>query len=82
MAARRLAPLSALTPKQRDRLARTLLAHLQSPHGSAPELAERLAIHPQTARRRLHHLQRLFGPALGDPDARFELEAALRAQLR
>ncbi|WP_428950649.1 helix-turn-helix domain-containing protein [Streptomyces sp. cg35] len=81
MAARRLAPLAALTPKQRDRLAHTLLAHLQSPHGSAPELAERLAIHPRTARRRLHHLQRLFGPALDDPDARFELEAALRADL-
>ncbi|MEU6843457.1 helix-turn-helix domain-containing protein [Streptomyces sp. NPDC046716] len=81
MAARRLAPLDALTPKQRDRLAHTLLAHLQTPHGSAPELAERLAIHPQTARQRLHHLQRLFGAQLADPDARFELEAALRADL-
>ncbi|MBO1334554.1 helix-turn-helix domain-containing protein [Streptomyces sp. VRA16 Mangrove soil] len=81
MAARRLAPLDALTPKQRDRLAHTLLAHLQTPHGSAPELAERLAIHPQTARQRLHHLQRLFGAQLTDPDARFELEAALRAEL-
>ncbi|MYW63222.1 PucR family transcriptional regulator [Streptomyces sp. SID8379] len=81
MAARRLAPLDTLTPKQRDRLAHTLLAHLQTPHGSAPELAERLAIHPQTARQRLHHLQRLFGEQLTDPDARFELEAALRAGL-
>ncbi|MER5946354.1 helix-turn-helix domain-containing protein [Streptomyces sp. NPDC001904] len=81
MAARRLAPLDTLTPKQRDRLAHTLLAHLQTPHGSAPELAERLAIHPQTARQRLHHLQRLFGAQLADPDARFELEAALRAGL-
>ncbi|MFJ4713786.1 helix-turn-helix domain-containing protein [Streptomyces sp. NPDC088785] len=81
MAARRLAPLDALTPKQRERLAHTLLAHLQTPHGSAPELAERLAIHPQTARQRLHHLQRLFGAQLADPDARFELEAALRAGL-
>ncbi|MFJ9123091.1 helix-turn-helix domain-containing protein [Streptomyces sp. NPDC102340] len=80
MATRRLAPLADLTPKQRSRLAHTLLAHLQSPHGSAPELAERLDIHPQTARQRLHHLQRLFGPALTDPDARFELEAALRAK--
>ncbi|MCX3062774.1 helix-turn-helix domain-containing protein [Streptomyces beihaiensis] len=79
VAARRLAPLAALTPKQRERLTDTLLAHLQTPHGSAPELARRLAIHPQTARQRLHHLQRLFGPALDDPDARFELEAALRA---
>ncbi|MEG3627394.1 helix-turn-helix domain-containing protein [Streptomyces poriticola] len=80
MAARRLAPLAGLTPKQRDRLAHTLLAHLQSPRGTAPELAARLSIHPQTARQRLHRLQRLFGEVLADPDARFEMEAALRAR--
>ncbi|MGH4033126.1 helix-turn-helix domain-containing protein [Actinomycetota bacterium Odt1-20B] len=81
MAARRLAPLDTLTPKQRDRLSRTLLAHLQSPHGTAPELAARLSIHPQTARQRLHRLQHLFGGQLADPQARFEMEAALRAAL-
>ncbi|MFE0101287.1 helix-turn-helix domain-containing protein [Streptomyces sp. NPDC059009] len=81
MAARRLAPLDTLTPKQRDRLSRTLLAHLQSPHGTAPELAARLSIHPQTARQRLHRLQHLFGGQLTDPEARFEMEAALRAAL-
>ncbi|MFJ5777135.1 helix-turn-helix domain-containing protein [Streptomyces sp. NPDC093094] len=81
MARRRLKPLASLTPKQRDRLAATLLACLQTPHGTAPEIAARLGIHPQTARQRLHQVQRLFGDALADPDARFELEAALRAAL-
>ncbi|WP_432173162.1 helix-turn-helix domain-containing protein [Streptomyces sp. Tue6028] len=81
MAARRLEPLASLTAKQRDRLASTLLACLQTPHGTAPEIAARLGIHPQTARQRLHQVHRLFGDALADPDARFEIEAALRAVL-
>ncbi|MBC3839912.1 PucR family transcriptional regulator [Streptacidiphilus sp. 4-A2] len=81
MAARRLEPLAALTAKQSDRLAATLLAWLQTNSGSAPEVAARLGIHPQTARQRLHRVQELFGPALHDPDARFELEVALRERL-
>lgn len=78
MARRRLAPLDALTSRQAERLGATLLAWLQGGHGSAAALAARLGVHPQTARQRLHRLQELFGPALDDPDARFELEAALR----
>ncbi|MFF0204018.1 helix-turn-helix domain-containing protein [Streptomyces sp. NPDC005017] len=81
MAHRHLAPLAALTPKQRDRLASTLLACLQTPHSTAPEIAARLGIHPQTARQRLHQVHALFRDALADPDARFEIEAALRATL-
>ncbi|WP_225448148.1 helix-turn-helix domain-containing protein [Streptacidiphilus sp. P02-A3a] len=80
MAARRLAPLEALTAKQSDRLAATLLAWLQTNSGSAPEVAARLGIHPQTARQRLHRVQELFGAALRDPDSRFELEVALRGR--
>lgn len=79
--ARRLFPLDELTPKQRGRFAETLLAWLQTTRGSAPDVAARLGIHPQTARQRLHQVQRLFGPALGDADTRFELEIALRARL-
>ncbi|MFJ5927072.1 helix-turn-helix domain-containing protein [Kitasatospora sp. NPDC092948] len=79
IAERRLAPLAPLTPKQRDRLAATLLAWLQTGRGTAPQVAARLGIHPQTARQRLHRVHRLFGPSLGSPDARFELEVALRA---
>jgi PucR C-terminal helix-turn-helix domain len=81
MAARRLAPLAALTPKQSVRLAATLLAWLQTNSGSAPEVAARLGIHPQTARQRLHRVQELFGSDLNDPDARLELEVALRGRL-
>ncbi|MFJ5234685.1 helix-turn-helix domain-containing protein [Kitasatospora sp. NPDC088391] len=76
---RRLAPLAPLTPKQRERLAGTLLAWLQTGRGTAPEVAARLGIHPQTARQRLHRVHQLFGPALASPHIRFELEVALRA---
>ena len=81
VADRRLSPLSELTPKRGERLAATLLAWLQTNRGSAPDVAARLGIHPQTARQRLHQVQQLFGPALADPDARFELEVALRSRL-
>ncbi len=81
MGERRLGPLAGLTPKQSERLAVTLLAWLQTNSGSAPEVAARLGIHPQTARQRLHRVQELFGPSLSDPDARFELEVALRGRL-
>ena len=43
-------------------------------------MGRRLHIHPQTARYRLRQLQLLFGDALHEPDARFELEIALRAE--
>ena len=78
---RRLAPLGALTVKQRDRLEATLLAWLETNRGSAPQVAARLGVHPQTARSRLHRVQELFGPALADPETRFEIEVALRGRL-
>ncbi|MEU6666010.1 helix-turn-helix domain-containing protein [Streptomyces sp. NPDC046727] len=81
MASRHLKPLASLTSKQRARVASTLLACLQTRHGTAPEIAARLGIHPQTARQRLHQVNHLFGDLLADPDARFEAEAALRAAL-
>jgi hypothetical protein len=78
---RRLGPLAALTVKQRDRLEATLLAWLETNRGSAPQVAARLGIHPQTARTRLHRVQELFGPSLADPESRFEIEVALRGRL-
>jgi DNA-binding PucR family transcriptional regulator len=42
--------------------------------------AAELFVHPQTVRYRLGRLRDLFGAALEDPDARFELELALRAE--
>jgi DNA-binding CsgD family transcriptional regulator len=73
-----LAPLSGLTPKQRTRLAQTLLAWLET-RGNTPEIASRLKVHPQTVRNRLRQLEELFGDRLGDPDERFDMEIALRA---
>ncbi|WHT21768.1 helix-turn-helix domain-containing protein [Crossiella sp. CA-258035] len=78
LARRVLAPLAELTPRQRERLTETLLAWLETRSG-APEVAARLGIHPQTVRYRMHQLENLFGEALTDPAARFELELVLRA---
>ncbi|RZS32627.1 PucR-like helix-turn-helix protein [Herbihabitans rhizosphaerae] len=76
---RRLAPLANLTAKQRARVADTMLAWLDT-RGSAPEIAARLDIHPQTVRYRMRQVEQLFGPALENPDARLDLEIALRAR--
>ncbi|WP_017545303.1 PucR family transcriptional regulator [Nocardiopsis prasina] len=75
----RLAPLSAMREQQRERMADTLLAWLESGF-NANGAAERLRIHPQTVRYRMRQLEELFGPGLRDPGARFELELVLRAR--
>ncbi|MGP4047979.1 PucR family transcriptional regulator [Streptomyces sp. 2A115] len=73
-----LEPLGAVQTPQRERLAETLLAWLQSGN-SVADVAEGLHIHPQTVRYRLRQLEKLFGSRLRDPESRFELELALRA---
>jgi hypothetical protein len=78
LAARRLAPLAELRGRSAERLGATLRAWLDH-HGSAPAVARELGVHPQTVRHRLHRLRELFGGALDDPAARFELALALRA---
>ncbi|WP_427925059.1 PucR family transcriptional regulator [Streptomyces sp. cg40] len=75
---RALAPLEGIPAPQRDRLAETLLAWLQS-ESSVNSTALRLHIHPQTVRYRMRQLEKLFGESLQDSQTRFELEAALRA---
>jgi DNA-binding PucR family transcriptional regulator len=77
--ARALAPLDAVSEGQRSRLAETLLAWLLG-GSNVPEVAARLHIHPQTVRYRLRQLEKLFGDALHDPDARLDLILALRAE--
>jgi len=79
LAARRLAPLRARTAASRQRLAETLLAWLEL-QGSAPAVARRLHVHPQTVRYRLARLREALGDQLDDPQARFELQLALRAE--
>jgi hypothetical protein len=78
--AARLAPLLRLRPEQQETLAETLLSWLQSA-GNANIAARQLHVHPQTVRYRLRHLQELFGEALAQPAARFDLEVALHARL-
>jgi hypothetical protein len=79
LSARALAPLGALTPAARDRMTETLKAYLDH-RGNAPAMAEALHVHPQTVRYRLKKLRDLFGPALDDPEARFELDTAVRVR--
>lgn len=74
---RQLARLGSLTPRQRRRLTETFTALLES-GGTAVEAADRLNVHPQTVRYRLKQLEQAVGDQLADPDARFELELALR----
>ena len=79
LAAARLAPLAAETPSSRERLEATLLAWLRN-DGNVPAAAAELGVHPQTVRYRLNRLREAFRGALEEPDARFELELALRAR--
>jgi DNA-binding PucR family transcriptional regulator len=79
LAAERLAPLSGETVNSRARLEATLLAWLRHA-GTIAAVAEELDVHPQTVRYRLGRLRELFGTALDEPDARFELELVLRAR--
>src|SRR5215207_6075021 len=78
LAQSRLAPLAELTPAARIRMEETALAFVQR-GGNAAAMARALHLHPQTIRYRLARLRELFGNQLEDPDARFELELALRA---
>jgi DNA-binding PucR family transcriptional regulator len=78
IAARRLAPLAGLTERAAARMRETALAYVRH-QGNAVAVAAALGIHPQTARYRIGRLRELLGGQLDDPDARFEIEAALRA---
>ncbi len=78
LAAKRLAALEGLTPRARERMGETALVYVRH-HGNAVAMANELQVHPQTARYRIARLRELFGDDLDDPDARFELELALRA---
>lgn len=78
LANRHLSRLADLTKKAQERMRETALAYVRH-HGNAVAMATELGVHPQTARYRIARLRELFGEELDDPDARFELELALRA---
>ncbi len=77
LAAHRLAPLAALPAGERERLRQTLAAWLAHQRHT-PAVAAHLHVHPQTVRYRIAKLRDLLGERLDDPEARFELELALR----
>jgi PucR-like helix-turn-helix protein len=77
IAERRLRPLADLSPGARQRLEQTALAYLSN-KANAAATARALHLHPQTVRYRLARLRELLGDSLDDPEAHFELEAALR----
>ena len=77
IAERRLEPLEQLTAKARERMRETALAYVRH-GGNSVAMAAELHLHPQTVRYRIARLRELFGDDLDDPDARFELEIALR----
>jgi DNA-binding PucR family transcriptional regulator len=79
LAATRLAPLAELADAPRARLKETLAAWLDRP-GQVQAVAAALGVHPQTVRYRVRQLRDLFGDRLEDPEARFELALALRAE--
>jgi hypothetical protein len=79
LAAECLAPLRRLSAGSRARMTETLRAWLAE-QGRLTAVAERLGVHPQTARYRLARLRELFGAALEDPEQRFWLEMALRIE--
>lgn len=78
IADRRLAAFDRLTERARRRMLETALAYVRH-RGNAVAMAQALHVHPQTARYRIARLHELLGGQLDDPNARFELELALRA---
>jgi hypothetical protein len=77
--ARRLAPFAELTALARARLQETLLQWLRA-QGNRAAVARSLGVHEQTVRYRMNQLRELLGEQLADPEARFELELALRTR--
>jgi hypothetical protein len=79
IASNRLAPLEPLTERAAARMGETALAYVRH-GGNSVAMARELHVHPQTVRYRVIRLRELLGDQLEDPDARFELEAALRGR--
>jgi hypothetical protein len=78
VARQELAPLAQFPDRTRRRLGETLLSWLQN-GGNSEKIAVDLSVHPQTVRYRVRQLKQAFGERLDDPEARFAMQAALRA---
>src|SRR5581483_9479773 len=77
----RLGPLMKLPEQRRRPLAETLLAYAES-RDNAVAAADRLLVHCQTVRYRMHRLETLLGDLIYDPSRRVELLLMLHAATR
>lgn len=75
-----LRPLLAETPNSREILSETLLAWLES-RDSAPAIAARLGVHPQTVRYRWKRINELFGDELRRPEFVLQATMVLKASI-
>jgi hypothetical protein len=75
-----LGPLLAETPNSREILSETLLTWLET-RDSAPAIAGRLDVHPQTIRYRWKRINELFGEALHDPEFVVQMTMLLKASV-
>src|SRR5690606_6807612 len=73
-----LTPLLAETSNSREILSETMLAWLES-RDSAPAIASKLNVHPQTVRYRWKRINELFGDLLHDPDYVVSVTMLLKA---
>jgi len=75
-----LEPLFAETENSREILSETLLVWLET-RDSAPAIAAKLGVHPQTVRYRWKRINELFGDALHDPEFVTQLLLVLKASV-
>nr|WP_246280365.1 helix-turn-helix domain-containing protein [Nocardioides daedukensis] len=75
-----LEPLFNETPNSRDILSETLLVWLET-RDSAPAIAARLGVHPQTVRYRWKRINELFGEDLHDPEFVLQMTMLLKASV-
>jgi hypothetical protein len=75
-----LRPLLAEAPNSRSILSETLLTWAET-RDSAPAIAARLDVHPQTVRYRWKRLNELFGDSLRDPEFVVQMTLALKSSL-
>ena len=75
-----LRPLLAETPNSREILSETLLAWLES-RDSAPVIAAKLGVHPQTVRYRWKRINELFGDELRRPEFVIQATMVLKASV-
>lgn len=75
-----LRPLLAETPNSRSILSETLLTWVET-RESAPAIAARLDVHPQTVRYRWKRINELFGQSLRDPEFVVQMTLVLKSSV-